>query len=187
MMNNYWMLYFIGLFFTIVLFSGSAFAQESLSELAERLDRENLEKVEKIQTGQPVQQFNVEEANCLPWQTERAVSGGGIECIGTGVEIPGDQELGIIIVGGILFLIIIIIAAAAKRKSGSETSEPRTRRSWTEIEKEKVRIRQNGKCQKCHRPPPRWEYHHKDGDRSNNDLSNCQGLCPNCHSVKTHE
>ena len=61
------------------------------------------------------------------------------------------------------------------------------RKGWTEIEKEQVRIRQEGKCQKCGRPPPRWEYHHKDGDRSNDSISNCEGLCPNCHSVKTHD
>ena len=60
------------------------------------------------------------------------------------------------------------------------------RKGWTEIEKEQVRIRQDGKCQKCGRPPPRWEYHHKDGNRSNDSISNCEGLCPNCHSVKTH-
>ncbi len=37
------------------------------------------------------------------------------------------------------------------------------------------------------RPPPRWEYDHIDGDRTNDRVSNCQGLCPNCHSIKTHE
>ena len=56
-----------------------------------------------------------------------------------------------------------------------------------EMEKEEVRIRQDGKCNMCQKPPPRWEYDHIDGNRDNNDLSNCQGLCPNCHSVKTNE
>ena len=61
------------------------------------------------------------------------------------------------------------------------------RKGWTESEKEQVRINQDGKCAICQKPPPRWEYDHIDGNRENNDLSNCQGLCPNCHSVKTHE
>jgi len=61
------------------------------------------------------------------------------------------------------------------------------RRGWTEQEKERVRNRQHGKCNKCRRIPPRWEYHHKDGNRSNNALWNCEGLCPNCHSVNTHD
>jgi len=61
------------------------------------------------------------------------------------------------------------------------------RRGWTEQEKQRVRNRQQGKCNKCRRIPPRWHYDHIDGDRSNNSMSNCQGLCPNCHDVKTHE
>ena len=55
-----------------------------------------------------------------------------------------------------------------------------------EAEKEKVRTRQDGKCAKCQKPPPaRWEYYHIDGDRTNNSLDNCEGLCPNCYSIKT--
>ena len=61
------------------------------------------------------------------------------------------------------------------------------RHGWNEQEKEMVRDRQDGKCAKCGKNPPRWEYHHKDGNRSNNSLSNCQGLFPNCHSVETHD
>jgi 5-methylcytosine-specific restriction endonuclease McrA len=30
-----------------------------------------------------------------------------------------------------------------------------------------------------------WDYDHIDGNRSNNDPSNCQALCPNCHAKKT--
>ena len=61
------------------------------------------------------------------------------------------------------------------------------RKGWSESEKEQVRIDQDGKCALCHKPPPRWEYDHIDGNRSNDSVSNCQGLCPNCHSIKTHE
>ena len=61
------------------------------------------------------------------------------------------------------------------------------RRGWNEREREIVRQRQNGRCARCHRHPPRWHYDHIDGDRSNNSMSNCQGLCPNCHDVKTYD
>ncbi len=61
------------------------------------------------------------------------------------------------------------------------------RRGWSEQEKEQVRIRQRGLCKLCGKPPPSWEYHHRDSNRSNNSLNNCEGLCPTCHSVKTHE
>lgn len=42
-------------------------------------------------------------------------------------------------------------------------------------------------CERCHNT--HWnglliplEVHHKDGDKSNNDLSNLMMLCPNCHA-----
>ena len=72
------------------------------------------------------------------------------------------------------------------RKKRGDNGKGGIRRGWTEDEKESVRNRQGGVCNKCGRHPPRWEYHHRDGNRSNNNLSNCEGLCPNCHSVKTH-
>ena len=98
---------------------------------------------------------------------------------------------------GIVILIVAIIIVVGKVKS-SRNPEPEpieaeivwtppTRKGWKEAEKEQVRIRQDGKCAMCQNHPPRWEYDHIDGNRENNDLSNCQGLCPNCHSVKTHE
>lgn len=44
------------------------------------------------------------------------------------------------------------------------------------------------KCQKCNKT--KWlgsliplELHHLDGDRENNNLSNLQLLCPNCHAL----
>ena len=73
-----------------------------------------------------------------------------------------------------------------KYKDGLSQDHPEIT-CWSEIEKEQVRERQDGKCNKCGRAPPHWEYHHRNGDRSDNSLSNCEGLCPNCHSLKTHE
>ena len=32
-----------------------------------------------------------------------------------------------------------------------------------------------------------WDFDHIDGDSSNNSLSNCQALCPNCHAKKTRK
>ncbi len=56
---------------------------------------------------------------------------------------------------------------------------------WSSIQKEQVRNRQYGKCNMCFTEPSRWKYYHTDGNKSNNDLNNCQGLCSNCYSVKT--
>jgi len=59
------------------------------------------------------------------------------------------------------------------------------RRGWSSIQKEQVRSRQYGKCSMCFTLPSHWKYYHIDGNKSNNDLKNCQGLCPDCYSVRT--
>ena len=87
----------------------------------------------------------------------------------------------------VIIAFIIMGFAVLKKKSSSSVLELLPRRGWTEDEKLEVRKRQNGVCNKCRNPPPRWQYDHIDGDSSNNSLENCQGLCPNCHDVKTYE
>ena len=59
------------------------------------------------------------------------------------------------------------------------------RRGWSSIQKEQVRSRQYGKCNMCFTSTSQWKYDYFDGNKSNNDLNNCQGLCSDCHSVKT--
>jgi hypothetical protein len=59
------------------------------------------------------------------------------------------------------------------------------RRDWSSVQKEQVRNGQYGKCNMCFTPPTHWKYDHIDGNKSNNELNNCQGLCPECFSVKT--
>ncbi len=59
------------------------------------------------------------------------------------------------------------------------------RRGWSSTQKEQVRSRQYGKCNMCFTPPSHWKYYHVDGNKSNNYLDNCQGLCPDCYSVRT--
>ena len=91
----------------------------------------------------------------------------------------------LVIIGGIGIIVVKNLKTGVYNPQNSYT--PVVRRGWTVEEKEQVRIRQDGKCAHCGKPPPRWDYHHVDGDRSNNSLDNCEGLCPNCHSVETHE
>jgi len=157
----------------VLLIPFSAFGQESLDcpkGTYHGLDNQGNEACRDIQTNQIV---DPNTGIMTDSQTGEII-------------LQGDQETYVAM--GIAILIFIIIAAiiAGLAKRGSKPEEV-IRKGWTEIEKEQVRISQDGKCAKCQRPPPRWEYDHIDGDRSNNSLSNCQGLCPNCHSVKTHE
>jgi hypothetical protein len=96
--------------------------------------------------------------------------------------------VGLFLLAIIIGIIIIVLKNAQQGAYNSNNSyTPVVRRGWTPDEKEQVRIRQDGKCAHCGKPPPRWDYHHVDGNRSNNSLDNCEGLCPNCHSVETHE
>ena len=57
--------------------------------------------------------------------------------------------------------------------------------SWSGIKKEQVRNRQYGKCNMCFTSPSKWKYDYFDGNKDNDDLYNCQGLCSDCYSVKT--
>jgi len=61
------------------------------------------------------------------------------------------------------------------------------RRGWSNIQKEEVRNRQYEKCNMCFTQPSHWKYDYIDWNKSNNDLNNCQGLCPHCYSVKTEK
>ena len=100
--------------------------------------------------------------------------------------IKEDSPIKYIVGIGLIFIIILAIIAGRYRKKFLAQSLASI--GWTEAEKEKVRTRQDGKCAKCQKPPPaRWEYFHLDGDRTNNSLENCEGLCPNCYSVKTRD
>lgn len=72
------------------------------------------------------------------------------------------------------FYFSLIINSLAKRKG------------WNAEQKERVKRRQGYVCNRCGEEPRRWEFHHKDGMRDNNSLSNCEGLCPNCHAEITY-
>lgn len=99
-----------------------------------------------------------------------------------------DIQIGYIIIGVIVFIIIIAVISKASQSKSEPKSEydyrNAKRQGWTPAEQLEVRNRQNGKCYDCEEPPNNWEYHHKDGNRGNNNLSNCVGLCPNCHAKR---
>jgi len=102
----------------------------------------------------------------------------------TGETIEEESPIKYVVGAGLIIVIILAIIAGRYRKKFLAESLPT--KGWTEVEKEQVRTRQDGKCAKCQKPPPaRWEYHHIDGDVTNNSLENCEGLCPNCHSIDT--
>jgi HNH endonuclease len=80
-----------------------------------------------------------------------------------------------------VFIFIIIIVAAIWKL----THRTKKRRYFLADVKREVLKDQNYKCVICKRSAGVWDYDHIDGNRSNNDIFNCQALCPNCHAKKT--
>ena len=84
---------------------------------------------------------------------------------------------------GILVTIGIIagVVGVTRKEIKSEIIQ---RLAWNKIDKEEIMTNQYGRCNMCYRIPSRWIFDHIDGNRSNNEKSNVQGLCPNCYSEK---
>ena len=61
-----------------------------------------------------------------------------------------------------------------------------TREPFSELVKQTTLQNQDGKCNMCNMSLSKYviEYDHIDNDKTNNQLSNCQALCINCHSKK---
>ena len=80
-----------------------------------------------------------------------------------------------------VFIFIIIIVAVI----WNLTHRSKKRRYFPADVKREVLKDQNYKCAICKRSAGVWDYDHINGNRSDNDISNCQALCPNCHAKKT--
>ncbi len=59
------------------------------------------------------------------------------------------------------------------------------RKAFSKLTKQKTLIRQNFCCNDCGKYSELLQFHHKNGNRSDNRLENCEALCPNCHARKT--
>lgn len=83
---------------------------------------------------------------------------------------------------GLLFIIFLITIAAAllihKRRK-------RERKYFTVEVKRDILRKQGHKCANCNWNTGVFDFDHKDGNRSNNKMSNCLALCPNCHAKKS--
>jgi hypothetical protein len=90
------------------------------------------------------------------------------------------EELVII---SLLFLMIII--GLAMCLSRALKKRRRKRKLFTAQTKRIVLKSQKFKCLICRTNVGIWDYDHKDGNRGNNKLSNCQALCPICHAKKS--
>lgn len=63
------------------------------------------------------------------------------------------------------------------------------RRQFPILIRDQVLKAQQHECANCGLSisPPLVHYDHIDGNHTNIEISNCQALCPNCHSLKTDD
>ena len=82
------------------------------------------------------------------------------------------------------FVIYAIIQTEKKQHKGRMVYL--TREPFSELVKQTTLQNQDGKCNMCNMSLSNYviEYDHIDNDKTNNQLSNCQVLCINCHSKK---
>ena len=59
------------------------------------------------------------------------------------------------------------------------------RKGFSDTIKRKILKKQNFNCVICKKLLSTHDFDHIDGNRNNNDESNCQAVCPNCHAFKT--
>ena len=87
----------------------------------------------------------------------------------------------------IIFVIIVVIIAAIAQKLKHRKGKYKERQHFPDSVKEKVLEKQRHRCTDCNRVLNVVDWHHKNGDRSDNRESNCVALCPNCHAVRTRK
>jgi len=90
-------------------------------------------------------------------------------------------------------LVLLVGGAAVLAKLAPKTNnfnyiqplaKPLPRKYFTDSTKRYTKFKQGFVCNSCRLRPKHWEYHHIDGNHSNNSPSNCEGLCLDCHADK---
>ena len=84
----------------------------------------------------------------------------------------------------LLFSIVvtgIVLNSLKKLKKRTNVS----RKGFSQVTRDRILRKQNHRCVYCRKVLTVIDYHHKNGDRSDNNENNCQALCPNCHAIKT--
>jgi hypothetical protein len=92
-----------------------------------------------------------------------------------------------IIVAAIILSSVALWELAKRRRRKQQALKKRKRQYFTELTKKQVLHNQHYSCAICKKRSKVWDYDHIDEDRSNNDLNNCQALCPNCHAIDNNK
>ena len=81
----------------------------------------------------------------------------------------------------------IDLAIAILRVIEKSMSKPKARKSFSKTTQKTSLSKQKNICSICGKKSDIWDFDHIDGNSSNDSLSNCQALCPNCHAKKTRK
>lgn len=85
----------------------------------------------------------------------------------------------------ILLLSIVVTGLVLNSLKKLRKSTNRVRKGFSQGTRERILRKQNYRCAYCRKVLNVIDYHHKNGNRSDNRENNCQALCPNCHAIKT--
>ena len=120
---------------------------------------------------------------CLDSKTNQFVSAPNIA---HSTSSSGDN---VAIIGIMVFIIIIVIIVGVAKSRSKPTAEIQeqhpSRKDFSESIQHAVVTRQNNLCAECGNFTTIWEYDHINGKNWENDISNCQALCPKCHARKS--
>ena len=81
----------------------------------------------------------------------------------------------------------ILVANELDKASKYNQKGKLKRKSFSQITQEITLIKQDYRCNMCTKKLDAINFDHIDGNSSNNSISNCQALCPNCHAKKTRK
>ena len=74
------------------------------------------------------------------------------------------------------------LALSSEKKTGKKA-----RKQFSKFTQDLVLFSQKFRCKSCQTYLGPKDFDHIDGNSLNNDISNCQALCPNCHAKKTRK
>jgi hypothetical protein len=102
-------------------------------------------------------------------------------------SISAVEIVGLFYKPSLLFVLFTLILIGITLKSIWRTESKRSteRKGFTQLIRSNVLKKQDNKCDHCRKILTVVDFHHKNGDRSDNRQKNCQALCPNCHAIET--
>ena len=81
-------------------------------------------------------------------------------------------------------LLNLLNEVAKAYREAEKKKKPGKRKNFSKKTKQLALIRQNYRCAKCRTRLKYRDFHHKKS-KSDNDISNCEALCLDCHAKKT--